>query len=86
MWHWLGWYWTETGGNVLAMPVCGLLAVGFAVGFRKPIARWWHKHFGVKADLADIRETADAARRIAADLFEHHTGREHPDAPNTKVR
>ena len=85
MW-WLGWYWTEAGGNVIAMPACGLVAVAFAVGFRKPLARWWQKHFGAKADLREIRETAEAARRIAADLFEHHTGREHPDAPAGKGR
>jgi hypothetical protein len=83
LWHH---YWAWTGGNVGAMPLQGILAVLFAVCFRKPLARWWHKHFGAQADLREIRETADAARRIAADLFEHHTGREHPDAPAGKGR
>lgn len=79
--HLLRSYWDYIGGNVAAMPVCGAIAVLFAVCFRKPLARWWHKHLGVKADLADIRQAAESARRIAADLFEHHTGAPHRDAP-----
>jgi hypothetical protein len=78
---WWAWYWQQTGGNVLAMPLCGLLAVAFAVCCRKPIARWWHRYFGAKAELADIKATVDAAHKIAADLFEHHTGSAHPLAP-----
>jgi hypothetical protein len=77
-------YWDYIGGNVAAMPVCGALAVVFAVGFRKPIAAWWHKHFGAKADLAEIRRIAEDSRKIAADLFEHHTGKVHPAAPKAE--
>jgi hypothetical protein len=74
-------YWAWAGSNIGAMPGCGLVAVVSAVCFRKPLAAWWHKHFGMKADLAEIRDAAAAAHRIAADLFEHHTGQAHPDAP-----
>jgi hypothetical protein len=81
---WLAHYWGLTGGNILAMPLEGVLAVLFAVCFRKPIARWWHKHFGARTDLADLKATADAAHRIMADLYRHHTGREHPDAPDAR--
>jgi hypothetical protein len=78
---WWNWYWNLTGGNVLAMPLCGLLAVAFAVCCQKPIGRWWRKHFGAEQDLAEIREAAESAHRIAADLYRHHTGHAHPYAP-----
>lgn len=78
LWHH---YWAWTGGNVGAMPLQGILAVLFAVCFRKPISRWWRKHFGAQADLREIRDIAAAAHRIAADTYRHHTGHEHPDAP-----
>jgi len=67
--------------NVVAMPACGVVAIVFAVCFRKPAARWWHKHFGVRAELAEIRELAAKAHRIAADTHRHITGERHPDAP-----
>jgi voltage-gated potassium channel len=31
--------------------------------------------------LADVREAAQKAHKIAADLYRHHTGEQHPDAP-----
>ena len=74
-------YWAWAGSNIGAMPACGALAIVSAACFQKPLARWWHKHLGAKAELADIKSTADAAHRIAADLFEHHVGQRHPDAP-----
>ena len=70
-----------TWSNVLAMPACGLFAVVSAACFRKPAAKWWRKHFGHSAELAEIRDLAARAHRIAAATFEHHTGRPHPDAP-----
>lgn len=79
--HWLREYWGWAGSNIGAMPACGLIAVLSAAVFRKPLARWWHRHFGMKAELAEIRDAAAAAHRIAADLFEHHTGERHRDAP-----
>jgi hypothetical protein len=77
-------YWGWAGSNIGAMPGCGAVAVAFAACFRKPLARWWHKHFGAKAELAEIRAAAAAAHRIAADLFEHHTGHAHPCAPDSE--
>ena len=77
-------YWDWAGSNVGAMPACGAIAVLFAVCFRKPLARWWHKHFGVKAELADIKSVADAAHRIAADLLERLLRERHPDSPERK--
>lgn len=79
--HWLRSYWDWAGSNIGAAPACGILAVLFAVCFQKPIAKWWHKHLGYRADLAEIRDIASAAHRIAADTFRHHTGHDHPDAP-----
>lgn len=79
--HWLRLYWDWAGSNIGAMPGCGLVAVASAACFRKPLARWWHRHFGAQAELAGIKAAAESAHRIAADLFEHHTGRQHPDAP-----
>lgn len=79
--RWLSWYWQQTGGNVLAMPACGAVAVLFAVAFRRPLAAWWRRHFGARADLAEIREIAASAHRIAADLYRHHTGTVHSHAP-----
>ena len=32
---------------------------------------------GERADIEDIRRVAAAAHKIAADLFEHHTGSAH---------
>jgi len=80
-WHW---YWSQAAGNVYAMPACAAVAVFFAVGLRKPASSWWRKHFGAQADLADIKAAAESAHRIAADLFEHHTGHVHPDAPSER--
>lgn len=81
LFHWLRLYWDWAGSNVGAMPACGLLATAFVVCFRKPIAAWWRKHFGAQADLRDIRKAAEDARKIAADLFEHHVGHAHHLAP-----
>lgn len=74
-------YWSWVGSNIGAMPLQAVITVSATLALRKPLARWWHKHFGVKADLDDIRQAAAAAHRIAADLFEHHTGTAHPAAP-----
>lgn len=82
--HWLHWYWGWAGGNIGSVPACGAEAVVFAVCFRKPAAAWWHRHFGAKADLAEIKAIAESGQRIAADLFEHHVGRAHPDAPSER--
>jgi hypothetical protein len=80
--HALRVYWDWAGSNIGAMPGCGAVAVVSAVAFRKPLAAWWKKHFGAQADLSEIRAAAQSAHRIAADLYRHHTGRDHPDAPS----
>lgn len=60
-------------GNVLAMPVCGLIAGLAAFVFRDHLGRaikgWWHRHLGHKDDLDAIRETLKAH----ADLLDHDT-------------
>ncbi len=78
--------WPDGGAwsNVAAMPLCGVVAVVFAVFFRKPAARWWGRHFGMHADLAEIRELAARAHRIAADTHHRITGEHHPDAPEVR--
>lgn len=81
---WWHWYWAQVAGNIWAMPLQAMVAFTAGVLFRKPLAAWWHRHFGVKADLEDIRRDAAAARRIAADLFEHHTGDRHHLGPQAK--
>lgn len=78
---WWHWYWAQVAGNIWAMPLQAVVAFTAGVLFRRPLAAWWHRHSGVKADLADIRAVADAAHRIAADLHERLTGERHPDAP-----
>lgn len=79
--HWLRLYWDWAGSNIGAAPACGLLAILFAVCCQKPISRWWHRHFGVRNEIREVRKIAEASQRISADLFEHHTGQAHPDAP-----
>lgn len=81
LWHH---YWNWVGGNVGAMPLQGVIAAAFAIVFRKPVSRAWHRLVGEHADLDDIRQAAAAAHRIAADLFERHTGEAHPHAPEGK--
>jgi hypothetical protein len=77
--HLLAAYWAWAGSNVGAMPACALVAGIFTMTFLSPIKKFWHKHFG--PDIEDIRDAANAAHRIAADLYEKHTGHKHPDAP-----
>lgn len=70
-------YWDYVGGNIAAMPLQAVITVVATLLLRKHVARWWHHLVGEKADLEDVKR----ALRIAADLFEHHTGERHPDAP-----
>lgn len=68
-------YWAWVGGNVGAMPLQALITSVLAVVFRGPIGRLLG---------GDALKEAKAARRIAADLYRHHTGRLHPDAPDAE--
>ena len=78
---WWHHYWAWTGGNVGAMPLQALIAAVAGLVLRKPLRRLWQHIVGERADVEDIRRAAAAAHKIAADLFEHHTGEAHPDAP-----
>jgi hypothetical protein len=88
--HWLGAYLAWTGSNVGAMPLEALAATAAGLVFRKPIMRLWRwfsreLRSESRQALAEIRETAEAARRIAADTHRHVTGQEHPDAPKGRA-
>ena len=80
LWHS---YWAWVGGNIGAMPLEALIAavagtIG-AVALRPLLRRLWA---WVKRELNRAAlEEAKAGRQIAADLYEHHTGRRHPAAP-----
>ena len=81
MTSWPGHYWAWVGGNVGAMPLQALITVAATLLLRKHVARWWHHLVGERADLEDVKRMAEAAHRIAADLFEHQTGQAHSHAP-----
>lgn len=78
LWHQ---YWTWVGGNVGAMPLQAVITVAATLFFRKPIARLYHHVVGDKLDIEDVRSVAASAHKIAADLYEHVTGEQHPEAP-----
>lgn len=75
-------YWDWAGSNIGAMPAEFLITVVVTVIFRRPIARAiaWIRRGGDTA-LEDAREDARKARLIAADLYRHVTGEDHPHAP-----
>lgn len=88
------WWWTDlfgpgtwgTGGNMVAWVICGTLTVTTTYLFRDRIgpacARWWRRHHGdAHAIACQAAKDAAAARRISADLYRHHTGKDHPDGP-----
>lgn len=82
---WLVSYWQWVGGNIGAMPLEALLAADASVVFRKHLRRflaWLQREGGEewREALAEVQ----AARRIAADLFERHTGEQHPAAPESE--
>ena len=79
---WWHHYWAWVGGNIGAMPLQALITVGATLILRKPIGRAWRRLVGEKADIEDVKRMAAAAHRIAADLFEHHTGERHEAAPD----
>jgi hypothetical protein len=83
LWHQ---YWAWTGGNVGAMPLQFVITVVVSVFAALVLRPLWRRLWAwLKAELgAAAHEEAKAARRIAADLFEHHTGRPHPDAPDSE--
>ena len=82
MTSWPGHYWAWVGGNVGAMPLQAVIAAAAGLVLRKPLRRAWRRAVGEKADIEDVKRMADAAHRIAADLFEHQTGERHQAAPD----
>lgn len=70
------------GGNMVAWVLCGALTAVGTYLMRHRLRAWWHHPHG--AALAEIREASEAAHRIAADLYEHHTGRRHPGSPEVR--
>ena len=80
--------WLATWGNNVAwlesLAVAGLVVYLKRDAIGRVTADWRARHHPHSAALAEIREAAEAARRIAADTYEHHTGRRHPDSPGAK--
>lgn len=81
-------YWALTGGNILAIPLEFIVTLAAGALLARPLRKLWRRAVGDKADIEDLRRAAAAAERRAAgmermvaDLFEHHTGRRHADAP-----
>jgi hypothetical protein len=69
---WLGWYWAQVGGNVLAIPVEAVitLTAGAVSGwvFRRPLgrlARWARREFHAETHAAidDLRRVVDRIDR-----------------------
>lgn len=77
--HWWDAYWGWAGSNVGAMPAEALVTVAATLVFRRPIARLltWLRRERDDA-LREAQADAEAARRIAADLYLHVTGEDHP--------
>lgn len=70
------------GGNLLATLVAAFLGATFGVAFRRPIARFWHKHFSKVDELSEIKDYVQKAHQIVSDNFKHLTGEDHPHSPN----
>lgn len=79
-------YWTWVGGNVGAMPLQALIGVAVSLLLAVVLRPLWRRLWAwLKRELSrPALEEAAAARRIAADLYRHHTGRPHPDAPDAE--
>ena len=66
----------DTVGRVLAVAV--MLVVIPTLGTVFAVAQSAHL---ARRHLNDIRANVDRALRIAADTYRHHTGQDHPEAP-----
>jgi hypothetical protein len=71
--------WGPMWPNIFSPNVWTIVAV--AGHLLATLAQRARHHRESRAELAAAREAAESARRIAADLYEHHTGRAHPAAP-----
>jgi hypothetical protein len=77
--QWWDAYWRWAGSNIGAMPAEFVITVIATLVFQKPIARLLallrrDAHDAIDKAQAD----AQAARLIAADLYRHVTGEDHP--------
>jgi hypothetical protein len=73
------------GGNLVAWVICGALGAAGTYLLRHRLRAWWAAHHPHSAALAEIRQIAEAAHRIAADTHEHVTGSRHPDSPGART-
>lgn len=76
---WWDAYWHWAGSNIGAMPAEFIITVIVTLVFQKPIGRFlgWLRREN-RATIRKAQADAEAARKIAADLYRHVTGEEHP--------
>ena len=77
--------WLATWGNNMAW-LESLIVTGTVVYLKRDAigrrtASWRERHHPHGTAIAEIRQIAEAARRITADTHEHITGQRHPDSP-----
>lgn len=81
-------FWLATWGNNTAwlesLAVTGAVVYLKRDAIGRRTAAWRARHHPHGDALAEIREAAQAAHRIAADLHEKVTGEAHPAAPERK--
>lgn len=76
---WWDAYWHWAGSNIGAMPAEFTVTVVATLVFQKPIGRLLALlRRENRAALQKAQADAGAARQIAADLYRHVTGEEHP--------
>ena len=77
--HWWHAYWGWAGSNIGAMPAEFVITVVVTLVFQKPIKKLLAL---LRRDAHEVlgkaQADAEAARAIAADLYRHVTGEEHP--------
>lgn len=74
-------YWAWTGGNIGAMPLQSAIVAVAGLLAALVLRPLWRRALAWLKAVEEAAAAAAAAHRITADLFEHHTGRAHPDAP-----
>lgn len=77
--QWWDAYWRWAGSNIGAMPAEFVITVVATLVFQKPIRRFlaWLRRENSEA-ARKAQADAEAARKIAADLYRHVTGEKHP--------
>jgi hypothetical protein len=81
--HWWHAYWSWADSNIGAMPAEFVITVTVTLVFQKPIRKLlnWLRRDAHEA-IGKAQADAETARKIAADLYRHVTGEDHP----TEVR